>query len=102
MPGQSPKGLLQKLDSGGRKAPLAKEDCVLGAWPWADRPGSKERLRLLTCFESRLGCPGLPGLYSWMGEALPFSQPACPSRRWREWGLLVEPRRSWGGDTEES
>lgn len=71
---------------------------MLGAWPWADRPGSKERLRLLTCFGEQAGLPRAPRFVLRMGEALPFSQPACPSRRGREWGLLVEPRRSWGGD----
>lgn len=71
---------------------------MLGAWPWADRPGSKERLRLLTRFGEQAGLPRAPRFVLQMGEALPFSQPACPSRRWREWGLLEEPRRSWGGD----
>ena len=71
---------------------------MLGAWPWADRPGSKERLRLLTRFGEQAGLPRAPRFVLRMGEALPFSRPACPSRRWREWGLLEEPRRSWRGD----
>lgn len=79
---------------------MAKEDCVLGAWPWANRPDSKEGLRLLTRFGEQARLPRAQGsqVCTPDGEALPFSWPACPSRRWRGRGLLAETRRSWGGE----
>lgn len=87
------------------QAQLAKEDGELGAWPWACRPDSEERQRLLTRPGEQAGRvparaaqgPGAPSFALGMGEALPFSRPACPSRRWIEWGLLARTQDEPGG-----
>lgn len=70
---------------------------MLGAWPWADRPGSKERLRLLTCFGEQAGLPQGSQVCTPDGRSSVASLPV-PAGGGENGASWWNPGRSWGGD----